>query len=96
MTKLIVFGEDWGAHPSSTQHLIKNLQSRYEIIWINSIGMRKPRLTPMDIKRLFRKGARILHQLTVEESRIETPFPVINAPAIPLPASSVAQRSTKS
>ncbi len=93
MTKLIIFGEDWGAHPSSTQHLIKHLPSRYEIIWVNSIGLRRPRLSPADIKRLFRKGTKIFQQFTDREQRVEAPFPVINAPAIPLPGSSVARKT---
>ena len=92
MTKLIVFGEDWGAHPSSTQHLIKNLQSRYEIIWVNSIGLRRPRLSLSDIKRLFRKGTRIFRQFAVQEPVIGTPFPVINVPAIPWPGSLAARK----
>ena len=92
MTKLIVFGEDWGAHPSSTQHLIKNLHSRYEIVWVNSIGLRRPRLSSSDIKRFFRKGSRIFRQFAVKDLHVEAPFPVINAPAIPWPGSSIARK----
>ncbi|WP_431685747.1 glycosyltransferase [Hahella sp. NBU794] len=53
--QLIVFGEDWGAHPSSTQHLIRHLGDDYEVIWVNSIGLRRPRLTRHDLLRLCRK-----------------------------------------
>jgi len=52
---LIVFGEDWGVHPSSTQHIIKILSQTRSIIWVNSIGLRKPKLTFNDIFRLFNK-----------------------------------------
>ncbi len=52
---LIVFAEDWGAHPSSTQHLIKVLCQSRNIIWINSIGLRKPKLTWRDVIRAWHK-----------------------------------------
>jgi len=52
---LIVFGEDWGAHPSSTQHIVKVLGKNRPIIWLNSIGLRKPKLTFHDLLRLFNK-----------------------------------------
>lgn len=56
MTKsldIIVFGEDWGAHPSATQHLMTRLFTRHRVFWVNSLGLRRPRLT--DHKRAFRK-----------------------------------------
>ena len=42
-TDLIVFGEDWGARPSSTMHLISHLPGRNRVLWVNSIGLRRPR-----------------------------------------------------
>ncbi|WOC27871.1 glycosyltransferase [Pseudoalteromonas sp. N1230-9] len=53
--KFIVFGEDWQSHPSSTQHLFKQLAKQHQVIWINSIGMRKPTLRLIDVKRVFNK-----------------------------------------
>jgi glycosyltransferase involved in cell wall biosynthesis len=53
---LIVFGEDWGAHPSSTQHIVKVLGKTRPVIWLNSIGLRKPKLTLHDLLRLFNKA----------------------------------------
>ena len=52
---LIVFGEDWGAHPSSTQHIVKVLGQTRPVIWLNSIGLRKPRFTLHDLVRVFNK-----------------------------------------
>lgn len=50
---LIVFGEDWGGHPSSTQHLIQRLGEDRKVVWVNSIGLRRPRLT--DLGRVINK-----------------------------------------
>ncbi|NLS12920.1 glycosyltransferase family 1 protein [Vibrio sp. SM6] len=52
---LIVFGEDWGGLPSSTQHLIKRLAASRKVIWVNSIGLRQPKLNRHDVERLWRK-----------------------------------------
>ena len=59
---LVVFGEDWGAHPSSTQHLIKRLQHQRKVVWVNSIGMRRPRCSPKDIKRAAQKLSAMVRQ----------------------------------
>lgn len=60
MADLIVFGEDWGGLPSSTQHLITHLMKKHRVIWVNSIGMRSPRLSLRDIQRLFKKALAML------------------------------------
>jgi hypothetical protein len=52
---LVVFGEDWGSHPSSTQHIVSILGESRQVIWINSIGLRKPRLNFKDLGRIFNK-----------------------------------------
>ena len=63
--RLIVFSDDWGRHPSSCQHLVKRLLPAegglsqrgvsavggWDVLWVNTIGMRKPRLTRADAKR---------------------------------------------
>ena len=58
---LIVFGEDWASHPSSTQHLIRHLPGERRVVWVNSIGLRRPRLDAADIGRAARKIGRALH-----------------------------------
>lgn len=55
MSDLIVFAEDFGGLPSSTQHLVRRLAKRHRILWVNSIGLRQPRLTLKDAKRLLSK-----------------------------------------
>lgn len=51
---LLMFGEDWGGLPSSTQHLAKAMLAGGDrILWVNSLGLRRPRLT--DGRRLLTK-----------------------------------------
>ena len=78
---LIVFGEDWGAHPSSTQHLVRHLAADRGVLWVNSIGLRRPQLNSRDIGRAWRKlrgGPR------GSAAPTPTPFPVVQPLALPM------------
>ena len=48
----VIFGDDWGAHPSTTQHLVRHLPQGDRVVWVNSIGMRRPRLARSDLRRI--------------------------------------------
>ncbi|MEM6756022.1 MAG: hypothetical protein AAF586_02550, partial [Planctomycetota bacterium] len=51
---LVVFSDDWGRHPSSCQHLVRHLVRRgvaREVVWVNTIGTRRVRLSWGDAKR---------------------------------------------
>ncbi len=63
---LVVFGEDWGAHPSSTQHLIRRLARDYRVLWVNSIGLRRPRLSVRDLRRVAEKLRNMLKPMSAE------------------------------
>ena len=52
---LIVFGDDWGRRVSSMQHLTLRLLDRADVVWIDAIGHREPRLTLADLRRAARK-----------------------------------------
>ncbi len=48
---LLVFADDWGRHPSSCQHLTRQLLERHPVAWVNTIGMRPPRLDLLTLRR---------------------------------------------
>jgi glycosyltransferase involved in cell wall biosynthesis len=52
---IIVFGDDWGRYPSTLQHIMKELIKYNKIIWIGSLGLRKPKFSFSDLKRIFEK-----------------------------------------
>lgn len=52
---MVCFGEDWGCHPSSTQHLIKGFLGENKCLWVNSISVRAPKLSLYDLNRLLAK-----------------------------------------
>jgi glycosyltransferase involved in cell wall biosynthesis len=51
----IVFSDDWGRHPFSCQHIMQHFLPQNRILWVNTIGMRLPRLTTYDVKRAVEK-----------------------------------------
>ena len=92
---MLVFGEDWGGHPSSTQHLIKHLLPEREILWVNSLGLRRPRLTRRDMQRAWKKLLATLHTPTPSQSSdiretLLAPQQV-NPMTLPFPGSQVAR-----
>ncbi len=52
---LLVFSDDWGRHPSSCQHLVRNLLDRYPVLWVNTIGTRAPRFDLQTMQRVTEK-----------------------------------------
>ena len=59
---IVAFGEDWGGLPSSSQHIVRRISQRRDVVWVNSIGMRRPRLDRRDAARAWAKlnrGARV-------------------------------------
>lgn len=52
---LIVFGEDYDRHPHALEHVLRPLFEKNEIIWVETIGLRSPRLSFYDLKRILEK-----------------------------------------
>jgi glycosyltransferase involved in cell wall biosynthesis len=47
----VVFSDDWARHPSSCQHLFLRILPRADVLWVNTVGLRSPRLSVYDIRR---------------------------------------------
>lgn len=52
---LLVFADDWGAHPSSAQHLLRRFLPANRVIWVNTVGLRLPRLSLRDVRKIVGK-----------------------------------------
>jgi glycosyltransferase involved in cell wall biosynthesis len=48
---LLVFSDDWGRHPTSCQHLVRRLLPRTPAVWVNTIGMRRPKFQWYTVRR---------------------------------------------
>ncbi|MEZ6122833.1 MAG: glycosyltransferase [Planctomycetaceae bacterium] len=66
---LLVFSDDWGRHPSSCQHLIRQLLPHYKVLWVNTIGTRAPRCDLATMKRVLEK---VRHWTTARRLTRET------------------------
>ncbi len=69
--------EDWGGHPSSSQHLIKVFARYNKILWIDSIGMRRPEVSSKDMKRIWSKLGKFFRGLKQESENFYVYTPVV-------------------
>src|SRR5689334_6769811 len=56
LPRLVVFSDDWGRHPSSAQHLVRELLPRWNVDWVNTIGTRRPSFSVADATRALEKA----------------------------------------
>lgn len=79
---IIIFGEDWGRFPSTTQHIGRVLLETNRIMWIGSLAHRKPNFSLRDVKRVFEKLKNIFkpheNKLIVEQPE----YPILIHPFI--------------
>lgn len=47
----LFFGEDWGRHHSTGQFLAAKLAESRKLLWVNSLGLRAPRVNAADLRR---------------------------------------------
>jgi len=59
----VVFGDEWGIHPTSTQHIIRRLAGMHPLLYVNTVGLRPPHWSWYDVKRTCGK---LRHWLTAE------------------------------
>lgn len=56
-TDFIVFSDDWGRHPFSCRHIMRAFLPDNRLLWVQTIGLRTPRLTMYDLTRACGKIA---------------------------------------
>ena len=90
---LVMFGEDWGGHPTSTQHLARRFARDRRIVYVNSVGMRRPRFNATDVGRLVQKVRQRTQARPSATPAPHTPpnLTVVPPLVIPWPGSSAAE-----
>ena len=66
---IVIFGEDWDGHNSTLQYLAVELARNTRVLWVNSLGLRSPRLTVADVRRATRKVVQFLRGLVMPQDR---------------------------
>lgn len=51
----IFFAEDWERHPSTAQFIAQELLKTHRILWVESLGLRRPHLSIEDFSRIIKK-----------------------------------------
>jgi len=87
-----MFGEDWGNHPSSTQHLAKKFSETRKVLWINSIGLRRPKLNINDSIRVISKLSKMIKREQCPKIEVPQNMSIFQAKALPFPGNSMARR----
>lgn len=88
--QFIVFGEDWNRHPSSTQHIFRHFLAVNTVCWVNSIGLRRPKIT--DGKRILEKIRQVFNAGENQFNQVPSqskPQQVIAPIAIPWPGNTL-------
>ena len=91
----VVFSDDWGEHPSSCQHLFRQLAREHRVLWVNTVGMRTPRLTATDFGKAVRKVRRMVARTGVaapaQAGLMPQNLEVLQPPMLPLPGLSLVR-----
>lgn len=90
----VVFGDDWGRHVSTMQHLFKTMLASETIVWVNSYGHRAPQLTLYDMTRAVKKIQRMIvsqPKPQSSEAAVAGPTRQVNPKAAPWHNLSVVQ-----
>lgn len=76
---ILCFSHDWTGATLSKNHLMRLLSRRNRVLWVNSIGYRRPTATRSDIRRILSKFSAAAQPIT----EVEPNFFVFNPLAFP-------------
>src|SRR5438046_10442614 len=57
---IVCFASDWGADPTSKTHIMRILARKNRVLWVNSLGMRRPTASGRNVRRI---GAKLRQSL---------------------------------
>jgi glycosyltransferase involved in cell wall biosynthesis len=78
---IICFGNDWDTDPVSNTHIMRILAAKNRVLWVNSLGMRRPTLSGRDLGRMATKLRRGLAGCTEVRPNLFVVSPLV----LPLP-----------
>ena len=84
---IICFADDWDTAPLSKKHLMLRFADRNRVLWVNSIGNRKPAASVHDLKGIAKK----LFAFTKGHRWVQEQLYVFSPIALPFPGSSIAR-----
>jgi glycosyltransferase involved in cell wall biosynthesis len=85
---IICFAHDWGGDPTSKTHIMRILARKNRVLWVNSIGMRRPAASGRDLRRVLDKLAKGFQPCLEVEPNLYVANPLV----VPLPGWGLADR----
>jgi glycosyltransferase involved in cell wall biosynthesis len=73
----IIFGEDFARHPHALEHVLRPLFKQNRFLWVETIGLRSPRFSLYDMKRIYEKLSKWLGGAKDKQQLIKIPENVI-------------------
>jgi len=84
---IICFSNDWDSDPLSKKHIMLRLAKRNRVLWINSIGNRRPTASVRDFKRVLKK----LKDFTGGGKNVDNQIHVYSPIAVPFHSSAAVR-----
>lgn len=84
---IICFANDWESDPTSKHQVMRILSRSNKILWVNSIGMRRPSLSNSDMSRIWAKLKLWFHGLSKVNENLYHFTPIV----LPFPSSRPAR-----
>jgi glycosyltransferase involved in cell wall biosynthesis len=85
---IICFAHDWDGDPTSKTHIMRILARKNRVLWINSIGMRRPAVSTRDARRIVQK----LRAALAGPRTVEPGLHVASPLTLPLPGHAAVDR----
>lgn len=91
--RIVAFTKDWDDVPTCTTHILRHMARTLPVLWVESIGLRRPNLAAAhDWRRLARKLARALRGVAWKSDRLGVLTPLV-IPGARSPAGQILNRS---
>ena len=85
---ILCFANDWGGDPTSKTHIMRRLATKNRVLWVNSVGMRRPTASRRDIRRIVAKVRRSLGGCVEVEPNLFVANPLV----LPFPGVALVDR----
>lgn len=93
--EIIVFSDDWNGLPFSCKHLLSHFLPEIPLIWVETIGLRSPKLNLYDIKRAFEKFSGWLFSTKSPDVHLPENLNILNPFQIPYNHYGIVRRLNK-
>jgi glycosyltransferase involved in cell wall biosynthesis len=69
----IIFGEDFARHPHALEHVLRPLFPTNRFLWVETIGLRSPKLNLYDFKRILEKIGKWFFKEKNKSNKLDIP-----------------------